>query len=134
MKTARVFFVALGLLLLLTSCFLSNPWINGDKSESALLPPDIINDTMRSFAGPFKYETLLPVDLKLEVAFFEHDPTGGDLREINPGSVKAVVVLSDSEGNVVYESALQEDGTLDAQLAIPSALEDMVAASMITST
>jgi len=126
MKTARIFFVALGLLLLLTSCFLSNPWLNVDKSESALLPPDVINDTMRSFAGPFQYETLLPVDLKLEVAFFEQDPTGGDLREIDPESVKAVVVLSDSEGNVVYESSLQADGTLDAQLAIPAALEDMV--------
>jgi LruC domain-containing protein len=128
MKTAGGLFVALGLVLLLSSCFMSNPWRSGGDGDSAYLPPDTINDTARSYSGPFKFETLLPVSLNLEIDFYELDADGlgAKIQQTVPEAGKAVVVITDSDGNAVYEGAVQADGTLEAELALPAAPEDMV--------
>jgi LruC domain-containing protein len=128
MKTARYLFVAIGLVLLLSSCFMSNPWLSGGEGDSVYLPPDVINDTARSFSEPFEFETLLPVSLKLEIDFYELDSggLGAKANEIPSAAGKAVVFITDSGGNVVYEGGVQADGTVNAQLALPAAPEDMV--------
>jgi len=128
MKTARYLSVALGLLLLLSSCFLDSPGLNTGRSESVYLPPDQINDSARSFSEPFEYETLLPVSLNLQIDFYESvlAAEGSSLLEIPPEAGKAIVTLKDSNGNLVYEGGVQADGTVKAQLAVPAAQENMI--------
>jgi LruC domain-containing protein len=107
---------------------MSNPWLSGGEGDSVYLPPDVINDTARSFSEPFEFETLLPVSLKLEIDFYEldSDGLGAKANEIPSAAGKAVVLITDSGGNVVYEGGVQADGTVNAQLALPAAPEDMV--------
>jgi len=128
MKTARYLIVALGLLLLLSSCFLESPGFNTGRGESVYLPPDQINDSARSFSEPFEYETLLPVSLNLQIDFYETvvAAEGSSLLEIPPEAGKAIVTLKDGNGNVVYEGGVQADGTVKAQLAVPAAPESMI--------
>jgi LruC domain-containing protein len=102
---------------------MSNPWLSRGESESSYLPPDVVNDTARSFAEPFEFETLLPVSLNLTIDFYE---AGQTLQEIVPEAGKAVVVLTDTQGNLVYEGGVQADGSINAQLALPAAPEDMI--------
>lgn len=128
MKTARYFIVAMGLALLLSSCFMSNPWLSEGEGDSVYLPPDVIKDTTRSSSEPFQFETLLPVTLNLEIDFYELDTkgTGSKFAEIPAAVGDAVVVVTNSKGNVVYEGGIEADGTLNARLVLPADPEDMV--------
>jgi LruC domain-containing protein len=128
MKTAKYVIVAMGLVLLLSSCFMSNPWLSGGEGDSVYLPPDVIKDTTRSGSEPFQFETLLPVTLDLQIDFYEVNSTGdgSNLEKIAPDAGRAVVVITNSKGNIVYEGAVQADGSLDAQLVLPADPEDMV--------
>jgi LruC domain-containing protein len=128
MKTAKYVIVAMGLLLLLSSCFMSSPWLAGGEGDSVYLPPDVIKDTTRSGSEPFQFETLLPVDLNLEIDFYDLNTVGLDKaapEEISAIAGQAVVVITDSKGNLVYEGAVQADGSLDDQMVLPAAPEDM---------
>ena len=127
MKTAKYVIVAMGLVLLLSSCFMSNPWLSGGEGESVYLPPDVIKDVTRSGSDPFQFETLLPVALNLEIDFYE-STAGLDkaaLNEISAVAGQAVVIITNSRGDVVYEGAVQPDGSLNAQLVLPANPEDM---------
>jgi len=128
MKTAKYVIVAMGSLLLLSSCFMSSPWLAGGEGDSVYLPPDIIKDTTRSGSEPFQFETLLPVDLNIEIDFYELSTAGLDkaaIDEIDAIAGKAVVVITNSKGDVVYEGAVQDDGSLDDQVVLPADPEDM---------
>ena len=128
MKTAKYVFVAMGLVLLLSSCFMSSPWLAGGEGDSVYLPPDVIKDTTRSGSEPFQFETLLPVDLNLKIDFYELSTVGLDksaLEEISALAGQAVVIITNSKGDIVYEGTVQSDGSLNAQLVLPADPEDM---------
>ena len=128
MKTAKHVIVAMGLVLLLSSCFMSNPWLSGGEGDSVYLPPDVIKDVTRSGSEPFQFETLLPVDLNLEIDFYEPSTAGlakAALDEISAVAGQAVVIVTNSKGDVVYEGVVQDDGGLNAQLVLPANPEDM---------
>jgi len=128
MKTAKYVIVAMGLILLLSSCFMSNPWLSGGEGDSVYLPPDVIKDMTRSGSEPFQFETLLPVDLNMEIDLYELStagPSKSALDEISALAGQAVVIITNSKGDVVYEGAVQPDGSLNAQLVLPANPEEM---------
>ena len=103
------------LMMMLSACFLENPWSNQSPAGTAALPPDQIHDTLRSFTGPFEFDTLLAVELELNVAPHESTPEAANI----------IVTLHDEQGNLVYTGRVQPDGSLTTILQLPAAPEDM---------
>ena len=121
MKSGVIGFVLLAALAVLAGCslFVSTP--PQAASSGTPLPADKIQDVSRSFAGPFEYETVLPVGLKLNVVVY--DGAGGS-RSPGDGSV-LIAELRDSQGRVAYAGRVAPDGTLDTGLQLAAAPEDM---------
>lgn len=95
-------------------------------SGGASLPADEVRDVSRSVSGPFTFETLLSVDVRLAVDLYEVDDSGRVLGDaLPPETADVFVVLDDSEGNRVYAGMVGDDGVLDASVQLPSAAEDM---------
>jgi LruC domain-containing protein len=90
---------------------------------SAVLPLDDIRDILRSPAGNFTFQTLLPVELALDVGLYE--PTDGSAQSL-AGAV-IIATLQDTKGNLVYAGRIP-DGHLKALVTLPSAPEDITLA------
>jgi LruC domain-containing protein len=97
-----------------------------EGAASVSLPPDEVRDVSRSVSGPFTFETLFSVGLRLSVDLYETDESGRVTEEPLPPEVADVfVTLDDSEGNRVYAGMFGDDGMLEASVQLPSAAEDM---------
>jgi len=129
MKRATVLgILSLAFLLVLSSCFLQNPYFGAATGGAAVLPPDQINDIVRSYTGPFEFETVLPVNIELQVNLYESTSgTKGatELTSLSPSAGAVTATIHDSVGNVVYKGKVQEDGILSAILSLPAAPENM---------
>jgi LruC domain-containing protein len=90
------------------------------NGSGAALPSDAIRDVFRPPTADFTFQTLLPVELVLDVEL--HDSTGGATRSL-AGAV-IIAALRDIQGNLVYEGRVA-DGCLSARVMLPSAPEDI---------
>lgn len=128
-RHAKLIVAAAVVALVLAGCQMplsTNPGDAVADTETASLPPDEVRDVPRSVTGPFTFETLYSVALRLEVDLYETDENGAIVGEPLPdGSVDVFVQLDDSEGNPVFSGMLSDEGTLYATVQLPSAAEDM---------
>ena len=130
MKTyARLVVTAIVAALVLAGCGVPlSPVQQGEAlaTGAASLPPDEIRDVSRSVSGPFTFETLLSVDVRLSVDLYETDEAGRVVGDpLAPDAADVFVTLDDSEGNRVFAGMTGDDGTLEASVQLPSAAEDM---------
>lgn len=130
MKTyARLVVAAVIAALVLAGCGMPlSPVQEGEALDTAAasLPPDEVRDVTRSVSGPFTFETLLSVDVRLAVELYEVDESGRVLGDaLTPDAVDVFVALEDGEGNRVFAGMVGDDGVLDASVQLPSAAEDM---------
>ncbi len=115
MKKYRAFSLLIFIVIMMSACFLGEPWSNLSSGGTATLPPDQIYDTPRSFTGPFEFDTLLEVELNLNVT-----PS-----ESNTDAANVIITLHDEQGNLVYTGRVPSDGLLNTILQLPAAPEDM---------
>jgi LruC domain-containing protein len=102
---------------------------NGAGSGDTALSADQINDSLRSLAGDFTFETLLPVQVRLDIELYDTDAEGNILPEpLPPGSADIHVSLTDTRGELLYSGKASADGTLAAAVYLPSAPEDVTLA------
>ena len=128
MKKSAIFLAGLVLLLSLVIGCSMPALLAGKTSGRVALPPDAIGDQMRSSSGEFTFETLLPVDLSIQVDLYQRDLSvqgSSALLGLAPQEATVFATLTDSKGNQVYAGRLRADGTLEAQVQVPAALEDM---------
>ena len=109
------------ILLALLSCAMPNPFTSSPVGQPAL-PPDQISDSVRSTSGAFAFETLLPVDLDLQIDLYQWDPKSPSTLQSLPTQEQTIIItLQDSKGNQVYAGKLSPEGILRAELQLPSA-------------
>jgi LruC domain-containing protein len=133
MKKLFAYMLPVMLLVLLAGCpipFASfDSGGNGAGSGDTALSADQINDSLRSLAGDFTFETLLPVQVRLEIELYDTDAEGNILPEpLPPGSADIHVSLTDTRGELLYSGKASADGTLVAAVYLPSAPEDVTLA------
>ena len=130
-----VIFLAFCIVLLLAlGCSVDNPFSNILNDENGIsvsdtpvkIPEDTINDTQRSLGDSFEYKTILPVSLNITVNLYEISVLSGHstLTKLPANTASIVVLITDGKGNKVYTGKVQTDGTLNALLEIPAAVED----------
>jgi len=98
----------------------SLPYSQVPNGSGSALPSDAIRDVFRPPNAVFTFQTLLPVELALDVELY--DSTGGATRSL-AGAV-IIATLRDIPGNVVYAGRVA-DGHLSARVMLPSAPEDI---------
>jgi LruC domain-containing protein len=118
------------LVLLVAGCDLAVSEYAGSESSGtaqSVLPPDQLNDTLRSGGGAFSFETLYPVELNLGIVRYEPDGSGG-LSEIpaGPDTPPVYVTVEDPEGNILFSGASSPQGIFASTLYLPSAPENAV--------
>ncbi len=90
------------------------------------LPADKVLDVARSYSGPFTYETLLPVALKLTVELYEKPDPMAALEREAVGDRLIVVTLRNAKGEPLYTGSIPPGGTLQTVLSLPAAPQDAV--------
>jgi LruC domain-containing protein len=119
MKKTLVFLAAAIAALACVSCPLPLPLLPGVSGVAPALPVDIVRDVPRSTAGPFTYQTLLPVKLSLDVTLYDAAGTA-----VPSAGVGVIATLLNQKGNVVYAGRIS-DGHLGALIMLPAAPENL---------
>jgi hypothetical protein len=102
MKNGMLFFLGIAIFGVL-GCSL--PFSQVPSGSGTALPSDIIRDVPRPPNAVFTFQTLLPVELALDVELY--DSTAGATRSL-AGAV-IIATLRDIQGNVVYAGASPAD-------------------------
>jgi len=124
------------LLALVVGCALEAPVGKFAEGGSTLtyLPPDVVNDEVRSLEGEFQFKTLLPVTFRLKVdAYNLIGVTAGTARSLTPVAkdlkgevIHIVVVLTTTDKKTIYMGHITSEDTLEFDAILPSAPQDLL--------
>lgn len=115
MKKYQILSLFLFILIIISACYMGDQWPSLSSEGNTSLPPDEIYDINRSYTGSFGFETLLEVELELNIEPLESPPE----------STVIIITLHNKQGTLVYTGKAEPDGSLRTVLQLPSAPEDM---------
>ena len=124
----RVFPLLL-VLLALVACqmpFDENPDAGATGNTVFVLPPDRIDDEVRTGQDEFTFETLLTSSVALDFRLYDgsggENPQPMDFSAALPESIPLVFLsFEDQEGNLLYSTAVKADAAAEAELVLPAA-------------
>ena len=121
---------ALGLLAVLVFAGCQVPFFTtGQATDEAVfvLPSDSVRDVPRSFSGQFTFETLLPVELALDLVLYGRDDDGNLVGDpLDPAAHSVTATVTTVSDRLLYKGPVSPDGTLRTEIYLPSAPQDLI--------
>jgi LruC domain-containing protein len=110
----------LPLALLVSACALG-----GIEGGPGSLPPDIVNDQLRSASGEFTFQAVVPVELEVAVNLYDPAASAASLASnaATGEGLPIYVSVVDAEGRTLYGGMFTSDGSLDTTVLVPGGME-----------